>query len=83
MGRQFVQGFLDVAKKEIALEAHIAGNFYPPLPAYVRASIRDGFKQYWAGELSIEDLQEKCYLKDLDALYRLFYDFLNDEHKGD
>ena len=79
MGRQFVLGALEVAKKEVALEMHITGNFYPPHPDYVKQSMREGFKQYWAGEIGLDELREACYLHDLDGLYRYFGSFLNEE----
>ena len=63
-----------------ALEWHIQYNFFPPHPQYVKDSMIEGFKQYWAGEIDEEQLQKKCYLKDMDGLYRYFDEFMGMEN---
>ena len=62
-----------------ALEWHIGCNFFPPHPQYVKESMINGFKKYWAGEINEEKLQEACYLRDLDGLYRYFGEFMEME----
>jgi len=47
--------------REGALEAHISMNFFPPHPGYVKKSIVEGFKKYWAGEIGLEELAKACY----------------------
>lgn len=60
-----------------ALEWHISSNFFPPHPKYVKDSMVDGFKKYWAGEINEEQLKDKCYLRDLSGLYRYFGEFMD------
>ena len=81
MGAQYMQGMADAAKdglisREQALEVHIRSNFYPPHPEFVVESMLDGFRKYWAGKINIEELMKKCYLRDLEGLYRYFSSFL-------
>ena len=65
--------------REQALEFHITGRFYPPFPEYVKASMREGFRLYWAGEIDLEELKDYCYLRDISGLYKYFDCFLNEE----
>ena len=69
----------DLFSREIGLQAHIQGNFYPPHPAYVQKSMIEGFRKYWAGKIGLEELREACYLRDMNGLYRYFGEFLDEE----
>lgn len=70
-----------ILNKIQALQWHISSNFYPPHPRYVQDSMIEGFKQYWAGEIDLRQLQKKCYLRDLDGLYRYFGEFMEMENE--
>ncbi len=70
---------MGICTKESALAAHIGCNFYPPHPPYVKVSMLKGFKQYWKGEIDIEELADKCYLRSVDGLYQYFGEFLEME----
>ena len=62
--------------REEGLRFHIETNFFPPFPGYVKDNILEGFQSYWAGEIDIEGLRDKCYLRDTEGLYRYFSCFL-------
>ena len=79
MGRMTELDAVDQLGRERGLQLHIDSNFYPPFPQFVKDSITEGFKQYWAGEIGPEELAEKCYLRDTDGLFRYFDCFLYDE----
>ena len=84
MGFSTMQGWADCAERgmisrQTALSAHLQGNFYPPLPQKVQDDIVQAFDEYWKGELSIEDMPKRCWLRDLDAVYKYFYCFLDEE----
>ena len=64
----------------ICLEMHIATNFFPPHPFYVRKSILEGFKAYWKDEIDLKELADKCYLRDIEGLYKYFSSFLNKDN---
>ena len=65
--------------KKGSLELHLTANFYPPLPEFVKKSAVDAFEEHWNGELDdLDELARLCYLRNTDALYRYFSDFLND-----
>lgn len=86
MGRSTMEGLADASKRglikrEIALKQHIGCNFYPPHPEYVVKSMLAGFRAYWKGDLGLEGLQEKCYLRTIDGLYKYFEFFLNEEDR--
>lgn len=86
MGSQYMQGMADAAEeglisREQALEVHIRSNFYPPHPEFVVKSMLEGFRKYWAGKINVEALMKKCYLRDLEGLYRYFSSFLNEENE--
>ena len=68
---------MGICNREQALGAHIDCNFYPPHPQYVKKSMIIGFTKYWNGEINLGGLQEACYLRDVDGLYRYFYEFLD------
>jgi len=79
MGSMHAQEYRELLGREVGLKAHLDANFFPPLPMYVRSSIIDGFKEYWNGKIPIDELVGRCYLRDIDALYKYFGFFLGDE----
>lgn len=86
MGTMYAAGFAQMAEegtisREVALSAHLAGNFFPPLPQYVKDSTVAAFKEHWAGEIEDDELRERCYLKSLDGLYRYHGCFMNQEEE--
>ncbi len=72
---------MGICSKEQALKAYCTSQsvFYPPHPDYVVKSMVAGFKKYWKGKINLEKLTELCYLRDLEALYKYFGQFLNEE----
>jgi hypothetical protein len=69
--------------KEQNLRAYLGYKFYPPIPRYGIDSTMAGFKKYWAGKSTLEDLREACYLREISGLYQYFQGFLNKEDGGD
>ena len=65
--------------REEALEFHMGTRFYPALPEGHKQSIREGFNQYWNGEIGLDKLQELCYLRDINGLYKFFAPFIDME----
>lgn len=51
--------------RENALRMHLSGNFYPPLPSFVKDIFINAFTKYWAYESDIDGLTE-----DLKEVYR-------------
>ena len=70
---------MEFAEMENGLAAHLSCNFYPPLPEYVKQSTIEGIKAFNEGTITIEELQDKCYLRSIEALYRYFGAFLRSE----
>jgi hypothetical protein len=70
----------DLFEREAGLRAHIQGNFYTPHPAYVEKSMIEGFRKYWAGKITVDELREACYLYDMNGLNHYFGAFLNEEN---
>lgn len=65
---------------KVGLSFHLEANFYPPLPSYVKESIMDAFQDHWDGKLNdMDKLKDRCYLRDVDGLYRYFSEFINEE----
>ena len=63
-----------------ALSFHLTGNFYPPLPTYVKKIFLDAFQLYWAYSIDIDQLQKelsRVYKGGLDQYG--FDNFLNDD----
>lgn len=60
----------------MALSFALSSNFYPPLPQFVRDSITKAIPEYNNGEITIEELKEKCYLRTTDLVYKYFGPFL-------
>ena len=79
MGKLTEMSLKEELGRKIGLEVHINSNFYPPHPTYVKESMIEGFESYWDGEIGLEELTEKCYLRDISGLYRYFEFFLNEE----
>ena len=65
--------------KEQCLVAHLDSNFYPPIPSFIRQDTIEGFKAFWAGEIDTLELTEKCHLRDEDALFHFFNEYLCDD----
>ena len=61
------------------LFAHLETNFFPPLPEFVVNSTMKGFLDYWNGKIDTEELTKKCYLRDIDGLYRYYSMFLDED----
>jgi hypothetical protein len=45
--------------QEGALRFHLTTNFYPPLPDFVKDAFVEVFKEYWAGDLDVSDLDKE------------------------
>jgi len=87
MGRMYEAGIAEAVgegyiDREQGLRLHLSANFYPPHPSYVIDSTVEGFKKYWAGEISLDELREACYLRDTAGLYKYFHCFLREEDGG-
>ena len=72
---------MGICDKAEALKSYVTSQsvFYPPHPEYVVKSTIKGFKKYWAGTATLEELAEACYLKDTGGLFRYYEQFLNEE----
>ena len=79
MGKLTEMSLKEELGRKIGLEVHINSNFYPPHPTYVKESMIEWFESYWDGEIGLEELTEKCYLRDISGLYRYFGSFLDEE----
>lgn len=58
------------------LKLHLATNFYPKLPEAVKDDIVAAFIRYWNGELTFEEMPEKCWVSNTGALVRYFEAYL-------
>ena len=72
---------MGICSKETALRCYVSSPsvFFPPHPQYVVESTIEGFKKYWAGNLTLEKLAKKCYLRSVDGIYQYYGQFLNKE----
>lgn len=72
---------MGIATKEEALRAYVSSSsvFFPPHPSYVVNSTVEGFKLYWEGKLTLEKLKDRCYLRTVEALYKYYGQFLEEE----
>lgn len=79
MGMLTETDIIEYYGREDGLSVHLRANFYPPLPENHKKVITEAFKEHWAGELEDhEELAQRCYLRDLQGLYRYFDSFLNE-----
>jgi len=70
---------MGICTKEKALEMYLKSQFFPPHPSYVVESTIEGFKKYWNKEIDLDKLCKFCYVRDLQALYKYYGQFLNEE----
>lgn len=57
-----------------SLELHLGANFYPPLPGTVKKIFLDGFNQYWAGLIDIDQLGQELKRVYKGSLYDYGFD---------
>ena len=69
---------MGICTKEKALRLYVTSQsvFFPPHPQYIVESTVEGFKKYWNGTISLEVLRQKCYLRNVNALYKYYGEFL-------
>ena len=79
---EFASG--EFCSREMGLQAHLAMNFYPPLHPGHQQDIISAFKAHWDGQLEDHtELTKRCWLRDVDGLYRYFDSFLNEVYSGE
>lgn len=66
----------DSIQFEQALRCHLTGNFYPPLPEAVKDNTVTGIQEFNNGECTIEELADKCSLKNPEAVLKYHGCFL-------
>ena len=49
---------IETLQRKEALRYHLTGNFYPPLPEFVKDAFVDVFEEYWNGELMASELDD-------------------------
>lgn len=85
MGRSYAEGLANCGMdREMGLRAHLAGNFFPPLPGYVVESTVQAFKDHWDGNLELnQDFADRCYLRAPHNVAHYHGPFLNSEEFDD
>jgi len=70
-----------ILTKEKALEAYLTSRsvFFPPHPSYVVESTIKGFKLYWNKKIDLDKLCQYCYVRDQNALFKYYGQFIEDE----
>lgn len=72
------QDFIDYTIKNnglaTSLELHLGSNFYPPLPTAVKKVFLDGFNQYWAGLIGLDQLGQELKRVYKGSLYDYGFD---------
>jgi hypothetical protein len=79
MGHMHAMEFRGLCGKERGLDLHLTGNFYPPFNPDHKKAIMEGFKKYWNHEITIEELPEAIFARDIDVIYHYFDCYLNEE----
>jgi len=77
MGYTTALGLKNQLGREEGLRIHLKSNFFPPHPKFVIDSTMKGFSDYWNGKIDTEELTKKCYLRNIDGLYKYYDMFLD------
>lgn len=78
--QDFIEVTTDMLGKSASLRMHLSGNFYPPMPEWVKDVFVGSFERYWDGQSDMDML--KTDLSDVyqGSLYKYGFDnYLFDE----
>lgn len=77
--QDFIEQTLAVHGKSESLRMHLSGNFYPPLPEWVKDVFVGSFEKYWDGKSDIEMLQADLSDVYVGGLHKYGFDnYLNE-----